>query len=245
MRYRLLIAICGTCVSHTALAQADAAPAGEPSARTTSAQDASSESLGEIIVTASRRSDTVRKTPIAVSAYAGQKLEAAQTKSLNDLVGPSPNIQIGNSYNSSNITIRGIGNQQINAGQDSGVAIHSDGVYIGQPSLTLATFLDLARVEILRGPQGTLFGRNATGGVINVVPNEPTAETHYGIDLTAGVDPALFQLSGFINGALNESGTLSGRIAAQQTIIAASRVICCPMARTVWTTRRTSPFAAR
>lgn len=217
LRHRLIVAICGTCASHAALAQADVSPVQPAASAARPAQDASSQSLGDIIVTASRRSDTVRKTPIAVSAYAGQKLEAAQTKSLNDLVGPSPNIQIGNSYNSSNITIRGIGNQQINAGQDSGVAIHSDGVYIGQPSLTLATFLDLARVEILRGPQGTLFGRNATGGVINVVPNEPTAETHYGFDLTAGVSPALFQLSGFVNGALNESGTLSGRVAAQQT----------------------------
>lgn len=213
MRVSCLFALCGALVSHAAMAQADTVPAQAAG----QGGDASAQSLGEIIVTASRRSDTVRKTPIAVSAYAGPKLEAAQTKSLNDLVGPSPNIQIGNSYNSSNITIRGIGNQQINAGQDSGVAIHSDGVYIGQPSLTLATFLDLARVEILRGPQGTLFGRNATGGVINVVPNEPTPQTHYGFDLTAGADPALFQVSGYINGALNDSGSLSGRVAAQQT----------------------------
>ncbi|MBP7335287.1 TonB-dependent receptor [Niveispirillum sp.] len=217
-----IMAICGLVVSQAAAAQAvestpptaGGKPAAEAPGATRSADD---QILGEIIVTASRRSDTIRKTPTAVSAYTGQKLEAAETKSLGDLVGPSPNIQIGNSYNSSNITIRGIGNQQINAGQDSGVAIHSDGVYIGQPSLTLATFLDLARVEILRGPQGTLFGRNATGGVINVVPNEPTTDTQAGVNITAGVDPALFQTSGFINGALNASGTLSGRVAAQQS----------------------------
>lgn len=214
MRRSYFIALCGAFVSHAAIAQTAASPAQSGG---DAAQAESNDSLGEIIVTASRRSDTVRKTPIAVSAYAGQKLEAAQTKSLNDLVGPSPNIQIGNSYNSSNITIRGIGNSQINAGQDSGVAISSDGIYIGQPSLTLATFLDLARVEILRGPQGTLFGRNATGGAINVVPNEPTPETHYGVEVTGGVDPAMFQISGFVNGALNSSGTLSGRLAAQQS----------------------------
>ncbi len=216
MKRSYVLAVCGVVASQAASAQTiDAAT--QPADSAQASQSTSDQGIGEIIVTASRRSDTVRKTPIAVSAYAGEKLEAAQTNNLNDLVGPSPNIQIGNSYNSSNITIRGIGNQQINAGQDSGVAIHSDGVYIGQPSLTLATFLDLARVEILRGPQGTLFGRNATGGVINVVPNEPTSATQYGIDLTAGVDPMLFQTSGFINGALNEAGTLSARVAAQQT----------------------------
>lgn len=214
MRSSYLIALCGALVSHTAIAQTQVSPAQSGG---NAAQADSADSLGDIIVTASRRSDTVRKTPIAVSPYAGQKLEAAQTKSLGDLVGPSPNIQIGNSYNSANITIRGIGNSQINAGQDSGVAISSDGIYIGQPSLTLATFLDLARVEILRGPHGTLFGRNATGGAINVVPNEPTSETHYGVDVTGGVDPAMFQVSGFVNGALNSSGTLSARLAAQQS----------------------------
>lgn len=103
MRGSYFVAICGAFVSHAAIAQTTMSPARPHGEAPQDARDASGQSLGDIIVTASRRSDTVRKTPIAVSAYAGQKLEAAQTKSLNDLVGPSPNIQIGNSYNSSNI----------------------------------------------------------------------------------------------------------------------------------------------
>ncbi|KKW91546.1 TonB-dependent receptor [Sphingobium chungbukense] len=169
-------------------------------------------------MTASRRSETILKTPIAVSAYSGDRLRAAQTVALTDLVGPNPNLQIGNSYNSANVAIRGIGNgSSINAGSDAGVSIQVDGVYMAQPLLTLSTFLDVARVEVLRGPQGTLFGRNATGGAINIIPNEPTKDVHYGIDITAGIDPGRINSTGYISGPLDASGTWTARLSAQQT----------------------------
>lgn len=116
---------CSVAVTHSAYAQTPDAPAQAQAAETSTDKE-----LGDIVVTASRRSETILKTPIAVSAYSGDRLRAAQTVSLTDLVGPNPNLQIGNVYNSANVAIRGIGNgSAINAGSDLGVSIQVDGVY--------------------------------------------------------------------------------------------------------------------
>ncbi|WP_374414463.1 TonB-dependent receptor [Novosphingobium colocasiae] len=207
--YYLLALLSGTAAVPAAWAQTSDAPAQGQNGQ---------EQFEDIVVTASRRSETILKTPIAVSAYSGDKLRAAQTVSLTDLVGPNPNIQIGNSYNSANVAIRGIGNgSSINAGSDAGVSIQVDGVYMAQPALTLSTFLDVARVEVLRGPQGTLFGRNATGGAVNIIPNEPTRDVHYGVDVRTGIDPGQINTSGYVSGPLDASGTWTARLSAQQT----------------------------
>lgn len=209
----IIALLCGAAVTQPISAQSS-----QPAGQDQSAQSASEQQLTDIVVTASRRSETILKTPIAVSAYSGDRLRAAQTVALTDLVGPNPNLQIGNSYNSANVAIRGIGNgSSINAGSDAGVSIQVDGVYMAQPLLTLSTFLDIARVEVLRGPQGTLFGRNATGGAVNIIPNEPTTELRYGADVLVGVDPFRLNTSGYISGPLDEAGTLTARLSAQQS----------------------------
>lgn len=209
--FYMLALLGGAAVIPAAHAQTSGAPAQGD-------QSSGADQFEDIVVTASRRSETILKTPIAVSAYSGDKLRAAQTVALTDLVGPNPNIQIGNSYNSANVAIRGIGNgSAINSGSDAGVSIQVDGVYMAQPLLTLSTFLDVARVEVLRGPQGTLFGRNATGGAVNIIPNEPTKDLHFGVDVTIGVDPFRINTSGYVSGALDAAGTLTARIAAQQS----------------------------
>ena len=172
---------------------ANAAPSGTNGNLSRSA----SEEIGEIVVTASRRSESVRKVPTAISAYSGSSLKEAQITSLTELASATPNLQISSYGTNANINIRGVGNGNlIQAGGEPGVAVSSDGVYLGQSSLAISTLLDVARVEILRGPQGTLFGRNATGGAINLIPNGPTPDLAYGFDLAAGVDPTDVHSSG-------------------------------------------------
>lgn len=186
-----------------------------PNAQSTAATDPQSTATGnDIIVTASRRSDSLKNTPIAVSAISGDALKATQATNLADLAASTPNVQISTYNNNANVTVRGIGNAQINAGADAGVAIHQDGVYLGQSVLALSTLNDVERVEVLRGPQGTLFGRNATGGAVNIIPNRPTDDLHYGVDAAFGIDPTLVRSSAFVSGPITDA--LSGRLSVQQ-----------------------------
>ncbi|MDP3747683.1 MAG: TonB-dependent receptor [Phenylobacterium sp.] len=172
--------------------------------------------LEEVIVTASRRNESIRETPTAVSAFGGAALAKAQVADLSDLAPMTPNVQISSLNTTSNVTIRGIGNSQVTAGSDPGVALHFDGVYLAQSGLVTSTFLDINRVEVLRGPQGTLFGRNATGGAINVLPNLPTADLSYGANATLGADPALVRTSAFVSGPLDSADAWRGRLSLQQ-----------------------------
>lgn len=208
-----------TCTSCLALAICSQAAAQATADQQTvkAAGAGGSATVAEVIVTASRRSENIREVPTAVSAYSGSKLRDNHIASLSDLAAITPNVQISTYLTNADINIRGIGNGNfVQAGGDPGVAVQSDGVYLGQAALALSTFLDVNRVEVLRGPQGTLFGRNATGGMVNIVPNEPTANPSYGFDVTAGVDPTMVHSTGYLSGPLNGSGTLLGRFSAEQ-----------------------------
>lgn len=197
-------------LSVPATAQSEASASRDPAA------SLSQSNIAEIVVTASRRAESVQKTPTAVSAFGGEKLQDQHLTSLSDIVSISPSIAISNLATNSNITIRGIGNTSYVAGADPAVALHFDGIYLAQPGLALNTFLDVNRVEVLRGPQGTLFGRNATGGAINIIPNQPTEDLHAGFNMSAGLDPVLLRSSAFVSGPITEDGTLLGRISVQQ-----------------------------
>lgn len=180
-------------------------------------QRAESTQVDEVLVTASRRSENIIKVPTAVSAFPDAKLRDENLFSLPDLTARTPNVQISNFGNKANINIRGIGNGNLSqSGGEPGVAISSDGVYLGQTSLALTSLLDLNRVEILRGPQGTLFGRNATGGAVNLIPNTPTAQQAVGLDVTAGVDPATVRTSAYLSGPVTSDGAVTARLSALQ-----------------------------
>jgi iron complex outermembrane receptor protein len=188
----------------------------ERTARPPAAPRGDGAQLEELIVTASRRDETIRETPTAVSAFSGTQLQRAQITSLADLAPTTPNVQISSLNTTSDITIRGIGTTQVTAGSDPGVALHYDGAYLAQSGLVTSTFLDINRVEVLRGPQGTLFGRNATGGAINILPNLPTRDLSYGADGTVGVDPMLVHTAAFVSGPLSSAGDWRGRLSVQQ-----------------------------
>lgn len=132
----------------------------------------------EIIVTAQRREESLQKVPVAVTALGAPQLEALRVTSVRNLGGIAPSLQINAQGQQSNptITIRGVSSGTSSNSVDPKVGIYIDGVYIGRAVGSLLDFGDIQRVEVLRGPQGTLFGRNATSGAISVTTAAPSGE---------------------------------------------------------------------
>ncbi|NJS14981.1 MAG: TonB-dependent receptor [Sphingopyxis sp.] len=129
---------------------------------------------GEIVVTAQRQSERLQDVPIAVSAFSAESLEAQQIENPSDLQLTLPNITFTKTnFTSSSFTIRGIGDLCVGVSCDSATAIHLNGSPLIGTRLFETEFFDLERIEVLRGPQGTLFGRNATSGVVNVITAKP------------------------------------------------------------------------
>ncbi len=128
----------------------------------------------EIVVTAQRQAQSLQEVPIAVSAFNEEALERQQIDNSSDLQLTLPNVTFSKgNFTASSFTIRGIGDLCVGVSCDSATAIHLDGTPLLNTRLFETEFFDLGRIEVLRGPQGTLFGRNATSGVVNVVPNRP------------------------------------------------------------------------
>jgi len=139
-----------------------------------------------IVVTAQKREENVQEIPLSVTALGAEALQNAGFDNLADLSQLSPSLQLSNFGPIAFVTLRGIGNENTTAGGDPGVALHYDGVYLGRPVATLFTAFDTERVEVLRGPQGTLYGRNATGGSINYITTKPGPDLEFIGDLTYG-----------------------------------------------------------
>lgn len=129
-----------------------------------------------VVVTAQKRDQDIQEVPIAVTALGGEALQDAHVTTVMDLNALAPSLQVKTDDNAANpkIFIRGIGLNDFNPNTASAVAIYSDGVYIGSPLAQMGQFFDLERVEVLRGPQGTLYGRNTTGGAINLISRKPS-----------------------------------------------------------------------
>jgi iron complex outermembrane receptor protein len=169
--------------------------------------------LEEVTVTAQKRSENLQDVPLAVSAIDGEALVNRQANNLLDLQGLVPNTTLQQRLSSGVITIRGIGFDIVTAGADSSVAVNSDGVYISRPPAALTGLYDIDRIEVMRGPQSTLYGRNSTGGAINIVTNKPTADTEGFIDVGLGNYDAV-NLEGAIGGTLVQDKLLA-RIAVK------------------------------
>jgi len=133
------------------------------------------EGLQDIVVTAQRVSESSQRAPIAIDVIKPDELIRQNVTRAEDLSRASPALAAfgGTGGPTTVFFVRGVGNSTLNAYSDPAIAFNYDGVYIGRPSSTSGMFYDLQRVEVLKGPQGTLYGRNATGGAINVIPNRP------------------------------------------------------------------------
>ncbi|WP_374571197.1 TonB-dependent receptor [Phenylobacterium sp.] len=129
-----------------------------------------------IVVTAQKRAENMQDVPVAISALSSKALEEQRVMSIVDLDNLAPGLRISSADAAANpkIFIRGVGLNDFNPSSSSGVGVYADGVYIGSPLAQMASFFDLERVEVLRGPQGTLYGRNTTGGAINLISKRPT-----------------------------------------------------------------------
>ncbi|MEZ7991366.1 MAG: TonB-dependent receptor, partial [Halioglobus sp.] len=143
--------------------------------------------LEEVIVTAEKRATNVQDTPVAVSVFTGEELNRALISKSLDLQFNVPNMLMSKgNFSGSQISIRGIGNLAVGSASDSGTGNHFDGVYLNNGRIFEMEFYDAERIEVLRGPQGTLYGRNTTAGVINFITKKPEDEFGGFIDVEAG-----------------------------------------------------------
>lgn len=183
---RLLLAS----VSLLAFAQGAWAQPASPGADQTAAHSSQPEDqgeIGDIIVTAARRAENVQKSALSIHALSSEDLTRANVTKPEDLNAIAPGLAVGTGGNTPQVYIRGIGNFGTNSLAESAVAFNLDGVYIARAQTTRGMFYDLERVEVLKGPQGTLYGRNASGGAINVITVKPKLGERGGfVDLQAG-----------------------------------------------------------
>ena len=159
----------------SALDAAVATPTPDTTATTTTpaAVPAATNQLAEVVVTAQRRSENLQKVSISVTAVSAARLNAANITSTADLAGITPSLTFSDSNGNSEPRIRGIGNSSAGPSVEDSVATYVDGVYISSAAGALQHLENIQRVEVLDGPQGTLFGRNATGGLVQIITKDP------------------------------------------------------------------------
>lgn len=129
--------------------------------------------IGDIIVTAQRRSESLQKTALSIQVVQSDTLSKAGVTNSLDLTAVVPGVQIGSAGPAPSVYVRGVGSYSSTAGQSPAVPFYTDGVYIARSQGLSSELYDLDRVEVLKGPQGTLYGRNASGGAINVLTKSP------------------------------------------------------------------------
>ena len=167
--------------------------------------------LEEVIVTAQKREASLMDTGIAITAFSSDKLQEFGIKNLDDLSANTPGLSISSSER---ITIRGVGIDSLASGIDPAVATYMDGYYVrGVGPYTVNNFFDVERIEVLRGPQGTLYGRNTAGGAINIISKKPHEEFEGEVNLEVGNEGYLVA-QGMLNIPLGEK--FAWRIAASQ-----------------------------
>ena len=142
--------------------------------------------IAEIVVTAQRTASLASKTPISMSVLGAEVLAPAAIDNPAAIGARLPNVHIDGAADGLRITIRGVSNNDTSEKGDPSAAFMLDGIYIARPQIMNVSMFDLARVEVLRGPQGTLYGRNATAGVVNVISNTPEKQFEGGASLALG-----------------------------------------------------------
>lgn len=172
-----------------------------------------SQQLEEVIVTAQKRAESLQDVPISISTMSGEKMDEAGIFKIEDLQLFTPNLSMTETGISTQIYIRGIGTGN-NQGFEQSVGQYVDGVHYGRQQLLRAPFLDLERVEVLRGPQGILFGKNSIAGAINMTTAKPTDEFEGKISGKYSPDGDITEFVGMVSGGITDN--LFGRLVARQ-----------------------------
>lgn len=168
--------------------------------------------IEEVLVTAQKRSQSLQDVPIAITAFTEDVLREQDISTLEDFSERTPGLSFtAINPGQPNFRIRGVGSGADGAGEDIPVAMYIDGVYIGRMTTITLDLFDMERVEILRGPQGTLFGRNATGGAFNITTIKPSLETGGYVQATIG-NLNRINTQGYLTGALVDD-VLAGKLA--------------------------------
>ena len=194
-------------------AQAAAPPPAPPPATVAAPSD---DGAQDIVVTTTRQGATLlQRTPIAVSVVSQQGLDRSFASNIKDLVQFTPSLNVAQVTASAAIYIRGIGTNAVFNGSDPDVAFYVDNVYLARAFTQFSEFLDVDRVEVLRGPQGTLYGRNAVGGVVNLISRLPTDTFEGRAQLVVGTYGHV-QAQGYVSGAI-VSGVLDASLSGSYT----------------------------
>jgi len=167
----------------------------------------------EIVVTAQKRSESLQDVPIAISAVTEAQLTRMGVSGITDLKVAVPTLNLTNSSGNLTSSLRGVGSNGIGAGVESPVAVYIDGVYIASPTSSLLSLNNIRQIEVLKGPQGTLFGRNATGGLIQVFTLDPS-------DTPTGRFSVGYGNYDTVNGAAYLAGALSNAVAMDLAVTA-------------------------
>jgi len=175
---------------------------------------AESFTLEEVIVTAQKRKESIQDIAVSVTSMSGQSLSEDRINTVLDLQSQVPSLQVSTVLGTARVYIRGIGLTNFSAGGEPSVAFHVDGAVVSRPAAQIGAFYDLDRIEVLRGPQGSLYGRNATGGSMNIHTKRPTDEFEGYSNVTAG-NYNLMELEGAVSGPISEN--FLGRIAVKKT----------------------------
>ena len=154
------------------------------------AEPAPAEQEGEIVVTAQKRAENVQDVPLAVTVVTGQQLETANVRDFTELtkIAPSLSIRPADSAQNASVNIRGIGTFAFSIGVESAVAIQIDDVPLAFQARAFSDLADIERIEVLRGPQSTLYGKNASAGLINIVTKAPGSTFAGRVALSATTD---------------------------------------------------------
>ncbi len=149
-----------------------------PAVQNISAQESNIDSLmiEEVVVTAQKKEENIQDVGIAITALTGNQLKALGISSSLDIVAHTPGLEAtgaGGGVGATSFAIRGVAQNDFSSPQESPVAIYIDQSYIATPAMSSFSLFDLERVEVLKGPQGTLFGRNATGGLVHFISKKP------------------------------------------------------------------------